>query len=411
VLSRCFGAQAGAAAKTAGTVELSWNGHFTIVQMTFNDSTHEEMWALYAEKLLDRFPTIEADYDAWLTGMMNRTTYEEHFKKLHYLKPQVPPEYRAELKGMASRFSGGNENVRGDGKLSLDELYYINLYVDIMMARGCSAISVFGSSSMTGTNMMARLVDWYPRKDNAVFIIRNGNKSIGNVARLLSVTAGTAFNRNGVFAAILDGGWSPPVDFRNKRYRSILTDIRYALENYGTLDEIAAFLSEQEYTFSHEIFLGDSRTGGVLENNMLAGGDRSVRRADSILGEGVVWEHPDAVVAVNTFFLEQNYRGQGVDPRWTNLRRQIAKKLRDSEGGEAGKITFNELKAIATFYDRARPEAYPGSNYGDIYNSRTRHIVLFEPATFHLELFFRNANPKPIKRPAFIAVPVSFHED
>ena len=188
-------------------------------------------------------------------------------------------------------------------------------------------------------------------------------------------------------------------------------DIRYALENYATLNEIAAFLSKQEYTFSHEIFLGDSNTGGVLENSMFSGGDRSVRRADSLLGEGVIWEHPNAVVAVNTLFLEQNYRGQGIDPRWTNLRKQIAKRLRDSEGGEAGKITFNELKAIATFYDRTRPDAQPGSSYGDIYNSRTQHIVLFEPATLHLELFFRNASPAPIRRPVFIEVPVSFHEE
>ena len=144
---------------------------------------------------------------------------------------------------------------------------------------------------------------------------------------------------------------------------------------------------------------------------MLPGGVRSVRRAGSTLGEGVIWEHRDAVVTVNTFFLEQNYRGQGVDPRWTNLGKQIANKLRHSDRGEVGKITFNELKGIATFYDRDRPDAHPGSSYGDIYNSRTQHIVLFEPATFHLELFFRNNSPAPIEQPAFIEVPVSFSED
>ncbi len=411
LLGNGFVLRAGASGRTPGTADLSWNGHFTVVRMTFNDFTHEEMWALYTEKLLRLFPTIEADYDAWLARMTTSATYEEHLEKLQYLRPQVPSEYCDEIRGMASQFSGGNENIRGDGRLSIDELYYVNLYVDIMMARGCSAISVFGPSSETGTNMVARLVDWYPRKDNAVFIIQNGDKSIGNISRLLSVMAGTAFNRSGVFAAILDGGSSPPVDFRKKRYRSTLMDIRYALENYDTLDRIAGFLSEQEYTFSHEIFLADPKTGGVLENNMLPGGCRSVRRADSVLGEGVTWEHHDAIAAVNPFFLKENYRGQGVDPRWTNLREQIAVKLRHSDRGEVAKITFDELKAIATFYDREGSDAYPGSGYGDIYNSRTQHVVLFEPATFHLELFFRNASPTPIKRPVFIEVPVLFHED
>ena len=47
-----FGLQAVASGRTPGTVDLSWNGSFTVVRMTFNDFTHDEMWALYTERLL-----------------------------------------------------------------------------------------------------------------------------------------------------------------------------------------------------------------------------------------------------------------------------------------------------------------------------------------------------------------------
>lgn len=401
-----FGAQAQPKGRIPGTVRINWNGTFTKVIMEFNDSTHKQMWALYIEKLLPLFPTLEADYDAWLATSMDRVTYHNRLEKLQNLKPQVPKEYQDEIKGMASKFSGGTNNIQGDGKLSIDELYYLNLYIDIMMTGACSAISVFGPASVTGKNMIARLVDWYPRTDNAVIIIKNRDKSIVIIGRLLSIMAGTAFNDNGVFAAILAGGSSPPADFESKAYHSVTIDIRYALENYSTLEEAAKYLSEKEYTFSNQIFLADLMTSKVLENNLIDGGIRALRGADSQLG--VEWESDNALAAVNTFFLKENYRGGEVDPRWTNLRRQLVTKLRNSEKGEVDKVTLNELEEIATYYDKSQHDAYPGSTIGDIYNSSTQHIVLFEPDTFHLEVFFRNNSASPSKKPTFITVPISF---
>ncbi len=406
-----FSSQADSKTKIPGTVDIDWNGTFTKVIMDFNDSSHKEMWALYIEKLLQVFPTLEADYDGRLVSSMDRETYNNRLEKLQYLKPQVPKDYQDEIKGMASKFSGGTNNILGDGKLSVDELYYISLYVDIIMARGCSAISVFGPASVTGKNMIARLVDWYPRTDNAVFTIKNGDKSIVIIGRHLSIMAGTAFNDDGVFVALMAGGSPPPVDFESKPYGSVAVDIRYALENYSTLEGVAKYLSEREYTFSHQIFFADSRTGKVLENNLIDGGIRGLRGVDSPLGKGIDWEFDNIVAAVNTFFLEENYRYRGyrVDPRWTNLRKLVATKLRYSAEGEAGKVTLNELKEIATFYDKTEQDAYPGSTIGDIYNSSTQSIVLFEPDTFHLEVFFRNDTRLAIKKPTFITVPISLH--
>ena len=391
-----------------GTVDIRWNGHFVEVIKEFNDSTHREMGSLYTKELLRLFPGLETDYDASIASSMDRQTYDDRMKKLQYLKDQVPEEYREEIAGMASSFSGGTQNVPGDGKLSIDELYYVNLYIDLIMAGACSAISVYGPLSLSGKNIIARLVDWYPRRDNAVFTIRNGKRSFGNIGRLLSVMAGTAFNEDGVFAALLAADPTLPVDVQSGPYRSVTMDIRYALENFSNLEEVADFLRRQKYTFSHQVFLADAKKSAVLENNLLEGGMRALRHANSKLGDGVDWGFSHAVAAVNTFFLEGNYRGGGVDPRWIHIRNQLAGKLRNSERGEVGQVTFNELKEIATYYHRGDPGNSPGSSTGDIYNSMTQHIVLFEPDTLYLEVFFRGASPLPARHPAFTAIPISF---
>ena len=186
-----------------------------------------------------------------------------------------------------------------------------------------------------------------------------------------------------------------------------MIDIRYALENFSTIEGVAKYLSSREYTFSHQIFLADSKTSKVLENNLNDGGIRALRGANSKLGENIDWEFDNAVAAVNTFFLEKHYRGGGVDPRWTNIRHELANKLRKSEHGEVEKVTLNELKEIATFYNRGEGDDYPGSSMGDIYNSMTQHIVLFEPGTFHLEVFFRNGSASPVRNPSFTTVPIT----
>ncbi len=391
-----------------GAVHIAPRDTYIEVFMDLEGADHREVWSQYARGLVSLFPTLEADYDAWILGMIGREAYHKRMQAIHHLKPQVPKEYQEEIEGMASQLSGGLVNAPGDGRLSLDELYFVNLYVDILMSGACSALSVYGPASATGSNMIARLVDWYPRKGTFIFTLRGGNRSIVNIAGAFSVMAGTAFNEDGVFAALLAAGPSPMIDLQSGSYGSITMGIRYALEHFRTLEEVAAYLSRQPYAFSHQVFLADSKRAGVLENNLGEGGMRALRGAESELGEGVAWEFPHAVAAVNRFFLKGNWWGSGSDSRWAKIRSELSKKLEHREQGEVGQVTLSELREIATYYDRSHPGSYPGSFSGDIYNGATQQIILFEPHSFHLEVFFRNASPKPIPDPTFTVVPVSF---
>jgi len=88
--------------------------------------------------------------------------YQMLIQRARAIRPQIDPAYRDEIEGFASEFSGGDTDVAGDGKLSTDEVYLLNLLPDIAHVTQCSAVSVFGARSATGSTITARLLDWLP---------------------------------------------------------------------------------------------------------------------------------------------------------------------------------------------------------------------------------------------------------
>jgi len=67
-------------------------------------------------------------------------------------------------------------------------------------------------------------------------------------------------------------------------------------------------------------------------------------------------------------------------------------------------VTWEDLRAIATYHNEN-----PGrQDHGDIYSGANQNIILFEPGTKRLEIFFK---PKPgdlPDEPVLVPVPVVF---
>lgn len=194
----------------------------------------------------------------------------------------------------------------------------------------------------------------------------------------------TGLNDNKVFAAILDSKTGMP--YSSDSRSSYVFDIRYALENYKKLDQVADYLksSDRNYTFSHLVFLSDSKTSAVLENNISTGSNclREVRTADSVLNDGVNWGISDSVGTVNSFMINgnfDNYTGNIFNvTRWDSMKSQLLSK--------GSKVTLSELKEVATFHKGTNPGPM---NEGNLYNDRTQQIIIFIPDKMHLEVFFR----------------------
>jgi hypothetical protein len=375
------------------SVSIVNRGSYYEVTMDYTTGiNHYDMGRMLMQKITQILPNYEQLTDSYLAEMVGtQNIYNNLLSRVPDIKPQIPQEYQDEINGMISQLNGGNINNVGDGKLSKDEFYLMQLITDVDQSTQCSGISVYGSRSVTGNTMTARILDWFDGSKHqlaqiqSVITIKNGSKSICTIGYLGFMGIITGFNEEGVFAAIMDSPSGAAYSSKNKR--SYPMDLRYALENYTTLANVADYLADtsRNYAFNHLIFLSDKYTTHVLENNFSGTGTnirRALRNDTSSLNPGITWGFTNAVAAVNSFLLLGNHDNHtGVmsnTKRWSSIKTQLQLY------GDT--VTLNELKLIASFDHGNGPGL---QSDGDIYNIGTQQIVIFQPDVFHLEVAFK----------------------
>lgn len=337
-------------------------------------------------------PDFEELVDSYINEMFpDPTTYAVMLMRVADIVPQIPQEYLDEIEGIASETSGGTINNPGDGLLSHDEIFMMQLLADIARTTECSGLSVYGGKSATGNPISARILDWFDGSQNqlaqiqAVTTIKNGTKSICKIGYLTMVGVISGFNTCGVFAGILDAPTGEPYSSAGKR--PYILDLRTALENEATIGHVADYLTDpsKEYTFNHLMLLSDKYSSGILENNISGTGTdmhRALRTDTSTLNPGITWGFDNAVAVVNAFMLSgnhDNYTGRASNTaRWNTLTTQM------QLSGET--VSYDELKSIASFDHGDGPNS---QTTGDIYNRGTQQIILFQPCQFGLEVSFK----------------------
>ncbi len=385
-------------------------GYFEVI-MNYNLDSDYHMGQLYGEALVTQCPTLEAGFANYFSSL-STDTYNTIMARIQQIKNQIPREHRDFINGFARKFSGGTTNSKDDGKLSVDELLYFSLIGDIHRSNECSIVAVYGAASDTGKPLIGRLLDWSKGSHGAVYYIRKGNKKIINIGTsVLSQSVSTALNQHGIFVATLDAptGEAFP-DLSSNTYYSYHFDLRYALENFGTIEEITSHLNNKAYTFNHLVAIGDNITVKVLENNL--NGSRTLRESTSLLRAGVIWEYPNAIAAVNAFLLPENYDNFSMNPfntlRWKSIREQMSLYY-----GAGRTITDEEMKLIATYYGTNIDQLTDGV----IMNSLTQQIVIYDSFKSSLKIFFRNnrtpgsantASTFDVDHPDFWNVPVHY---
>lgn len=401
----CFGSDA-----ENKPVTIINKGNYFNVVLDFNGGyTHQQMGVEYAKQIKEILPEYEALVDSYITEItFDNNIYQVMLQRAKDLKPKVNQDYLDEVEGMAGQFSGGDNNVRGDNKISRDELYFFNLVPDVVRQTQCSGVVVFGETSATHQTMVARNLDWYGGSANqipkiqAFITIKQKSKSVYLIGYLGYQGVITGFNEHHVFAAIFDSLTGTPYTSNDKN--SYPLDLRYALENNADLTGVAGYMkdSSRNYTFNHLIFLADPQNGQVLENNFSGceTAKRELRSSISALNPGINWEIKDAVGAVNSFLLSGNCDNQTQNPinikRWINLREQLLTKLPKG-------VTWKELKELITFHQGQTPGAM---EEGDLYNQLNQQSIIFTPKTMQLEIFFHPQNAGLPSQPVFTKVKV-----
>lgn len=381
-------------------ITITDKGNYFDAELDYTSGlTSKEIGAAFARGILKLVPDYEALIDSYIAESLPDYEYSFVFPRVEDIKPQLDENYVEEIEGMASVFSGGSENIRKDNKISIGELYVLNLFTDVLRGAQCSFVSVYGSRSDTHKTITGRNLDWFGGRQNqlpriqAVITIKHAESKICSIGYLGYMGILTGFNDSKVFAGILDS--IVGTAYSSQGRRSYTLDLRYALENYKTMDEIAEFMKDTKklYTVNHIIAFSDSDRSVILENNFSGNRtdgrrvQRELRNADSKLNKGVTWGISDSVGSVNSFILDGNYDNHTTNgyntKRWKNMKKELL-----SKGTE---VSVQELKEIIS-YKRGKPDAL--SEASDLYNKMTLYMVLFQPDSLSLEVYFR---PKSIR--------------
>lgn len=395
----------GYAAQAAGIKKVP--GGYWKVDIDLENNSHFEVGRQYARKIVIALSDYEAVIDGFLrfNSAIAGLDLDTLKKRAQDIWPYIPVEYQDEILGMQSVFKYPTDDL-GDGRLSRNELLIWQLLSDIcrVPARS-SASAVFGEGASTGKTIVARNVDKPESSSNeevkalqAVVVIRNKNKSICGIGLLGDLSFFSAFNKDKVFAAVLDVETATQSALINGK-RSCALDLRYALENKASLDAAASFMGNRhrEYTYHHSILFADEDQAYFLENN-IKNVARGLRRATTELKPGYPWKQAQAVAAINAFFA----LGTEDSPYPESARWESFSSLYDKFLADKGKISAGKMKEICG-YAGVDGRAVSGAIFCSRDNSPTLYSVIVQMDTLEVWAYFAPEGEAPYY-PNFIKV-------
>jgi len=364
----------------------------------------------YGAKVLSMVPDYEESFDTYLMLQVSslheqypEITYEVLIQRALEISKNIQSRYMDEIEGFASVLSGGTVDELGDGKLSRDEFLMINLNPDIATDHGCSATAVFGSRSATGQTILGRNTDWgsIPGLPKGVIYSITGENQVVSFVLLGMVGVIVGINSDGIFVSNLYGDNLSAEEFPYSAVgkRSVMLDIREALETLSTVDEVGAFLGDPSrlYAYHNQMFIADKNTAKVLENDYER--NRALRVSDSDLNPGVTWGISDAIACVNAFVLKGNYDNftnhATEEERWANFRTMLTQ--------EGDTVDIDRVRTIMSYHKPGDE----GKDSGDIYAANTIQSMAYSFSENRLELWLGNF----VDDPQYETISIPFLDD
>jgi hypothetical protein len=256
-----------------------------------------------------QFPEIEKKYDTYLASFIDQEQFNEWLQeRVNVIKPNIDPAYRDEVNAIASTWTLSDQDQLGDGFLSLNEFWVIQLIPDVGRRTNCSGFGVWGSFSTLNSPIVGRNMDWRTndglRSLQAITVYEYDNQSIVNIGFAGYIGVVSGFNSEGLFVAHLDSPLGnrypePPIGDD-----AIVFDLRKVLETQKRISMAARYLSNPQYGFSHNILMADSFDVQVLEQPQ--GQQAHLRSNTSPLKIGISWGKVNQIAVVNCFVLNSS---------------------------------------------------------------------------------------------------------
>ena len=232
------------------------------------------------------------------------------------------PEYQEEISAFAEAVSGGVHGITEDHVLSYEEAVLMQMIPDALRPTCCSALSLWGSKTVTGDRITLRNLEWNLGSNNqmgminAVTHMKNGDRTLTAISVLGLFDIISGINDDGVFAAILDVGSVQNEAFVFEGKKCYTMELRYALEEYSSARELGEFMTGEsgDFTWCHNLIISDADDSFCAEDCVSqvveSGHGRSVLRdCKTPIFEGLSWDSEDSLCVVNSFTSAGNQDG------------------------------------------------------------------------------------------------------
>lgn len=243
-------------------------------------------------------------------------------KRSATLLESMRPEYRDEICGFAEGISDGAHGIVEDGVFSYEEAILIQMIPDALRPTCCSALSLWGSKTVTGDRITLRNLEWNLGSGNqmgminAVTHMKNGSRTLTAISILGLLDIISGINDDGVFAAILDVGSVQNEAYIYEGKKCYTMELRYALEEFSTARELGEFMVGEsgDFTWCHNLIISDKDdsfcaedcVSQVVEKGL---GKSVLRDCNTPLIDGISWDSEDSLCIVNSFASEGNQDG------------------------------------------------------------------------------------------------------
>ena len=291
------------------------------VTLDYEKGSSKEVGAAYAEALMAVYPDYQQMCESYIYENIKaefndlKGDYSAIGQRVENFYNALCHDYRQELDGFAEGISGDSQGLKEDGIISHDEAILMQFIPDVLRVTSCSALSADGKTTATGERITCRVLEWMLGSDNqicrahALVHMKNGDKSYVSVTYLGFMTILTAVNEDGLMLGELDVGSKKMVKYICEGRKSYTYDMRYAIENFTNAREAAEYLTAnaEKYPYCVNILATDKKDAFVAELCVTdEDGTSVVRDSSTELNNGVKWDDPNYLCAVNSFAAKGN---------------------------------------------------------------------------------------------------------
>lgn len=330
------------------------------------------------------FADIERRYDSYLMASLSQMGFDDMLRdRLPGLRNTIDTSYQKELEGVASAWSLTHENKLGDGFLSWDEYWLLNLLPDLGLPANGIGFGVLSQLSKENGTIIGRNLNLKSspslRSLQAITVYQYADYAVVNIGFAGVISVLTGFNESGLFVAHFNA--APDSSYQNPgRVKKIINNavqaqgfiLRKALETLTSTRTAINFIAENSGGISNNTLVADQKNIQILEYS--TAGKTTIRRWNSQTRPAKRWNRKSQIAVVDCHVL--------------NSMSDNCIRAKDS-------YRWERLRSLAVFTDtnKAGVQDIAGimldksNTYYEILAANTLQSMIYLPGSGHLYLY------------------------